>query len=94
MTVDGIAEVLTAANNKSLAETGGSHNQKGVDFQRNWALIRIFQLDDEEDDSDFVVLFETVQDIAILDSKNDSNKDCHLSGQEEGSQRVVLAGID
>jgi len=39
-----IEEVLSVATRKDLAETGGGHNQKGVDFQRAWAIERI---DDE-----------------------------------------------
>lgn len=62
-----IEEVLCAANRKDLTETGGGHNQKGVDFQRTWALARMFELEGAGA-QDFLFLFETIQDIAELDS--------------------------
>ena len=62
-----IEEVLRVTNRKNLAETGGGHNQKGVDFQRAWALTRMFELEKEGPD-DFLFLFEAIQDVAELDS--------------------------
>lgn len=62
-----IEEVFRVANRKDLAETGGGHNQKGVDFQRAWALARMFELEKEGAD-DFLFLFESIQDVAELDS--------------------------
>ncbi|MCK1361308.1 dsDNA nuclease domain-containing protein [Bradyrhizobium sp. 199] len=67
MSVDSFGEVLELANNKSFSETGGAHNQKGVEFQRNWALVRMFELEAVEP-SDFLFLFEAIQDIALFDS--------------------------
>lgn len=61
-------EVFRVASDKELAETGGGHNQKGVDFQRTWALSRMFELEESGAD-DFLMLFEAVQDIAELDSE-------------------------
>jgi len=61
-----IEEVLRVTNRKNLAETGGGHNQKGVDFQRAWALTRMFELEKEGPD-DFLFLFEAIQDVAELD---------------------------
>lgn len=63
-------EVFHVASNKELAETGGGHNQKGVDFQRAWALSRMFELE-ESGANDFLILFEAVQDVAELDSETD-----------------------
>ncbi|MBK7955405.1 MAG: DUF4297 domain-containing protein [Candidatus Accumulibacter sp.] len=60
-------EVFRVANCKNLAETGGGHNQKGVNFQRAWALARMFELEREGVD-DFLFLFEAIQDVAELDS--------------------------
>jgi hypothetical protein len=51
-----------------LAETGGGHNQKGVEFQRAWALSRMFELE-ESGAKDFLILFEAVQDVAELNSE-------------------------
>jgi hypothetical protein len=61
-------EVFRVASRKDLAETGGGHNQKGVDFQRAWALSRMFELEERGTD-DFLILFEAVQDVAELDSE-------------------------
>lgn len=61
-------EVFRVASSKELAETGGGHNQKGVDFQRAWALSRMFELE-ENGTNDFLILFEAVQDVAELDSE-------------------------
>lgn len=63
-----IDEVFRVASSKELAETGGGHNQKGVDFQRAWALSRMFELEESGAD-DFLILFEAVQDVAELDSE-------------------------
>ena len=60
-------EIFNVATRKDLAEVGGAHNQKGVDFQRYWALMRIFQLEHSGQD-DFLFLFEAIQDIAEFDS--------------------------
>lgn len=65
-----IEEVFRVASDKDLAETGGGHNQKGVDFQRAWALSRMFELEESGAD-DFLILFEAVQDVAELDSATD-----------------------
>lgn len=60
-------EVFRVANRTDLAESGGGHNQKGVDFQRAWALSRMFELE-ASGANDFLFLFESVQDVAELDS--------------------------
>lgn len=62
-----ITEILTIANSPDLKETGGGHNQKGVDFQRYWALMRIFDVEASCQD-DFLFLFEAIQDVAEFDS--------------------------
>lgn len=61
-------EVFRVASSNELMETGGGHNQKGVDFQRAWALYRMFELEESGAD-DFLILFESVQDVAELDSE-------------------------
>lgn len=60
-------EVFRVATRKDLAESGGGHNQKGVDFQRAWAIERMFDLE-KSGASDFLFLFESIQDVAELDS--------------------------
>lgn len=62
-----IEEVLRVANRKDLVETGGGHNQKGVDFQRAWAVERMFELE-ESGAQDFLFLFESIQDVSEFDS--------------------------
>lgn len=63
-----IEEVFRVASSDELVETGGGHNQKGVDFQRTWALSRMFELEESGAD-DFLILFEAVQDVVELDSE-------------------------
>ena len=67
MTTRQVSEVFQVATNKALTETGGGHGQKGVDFQRAWALARMFEIEDSGA-TDFLFLFEAIQDVAILDS--------------------------
>lgn len=62
-----ITEILQVANSPDLKETGGGHNQKGVDFQRYWALMRIFEVEGSGQD-DFLFLFEAIHDVAEFDS--------------------------
>lgn len=62
-----VGEVFQVATNKALTETGGGHGQKGVDFQRAWALSRMFEIEDSGA-TDFLFLFEAIQDVAVLDS--------------------------
>lgn len=62
-------EVFRVSTDKNLAETGGGHNQKGVDFQRAWAISRMFEMEDAGEE-DFLFLFEAIQDVAILDSSS------------------------
>lgn len=61
------AEIFQVATNPKLAESGGGHNQKGINFQRVWAIARMVELD--EADSDFLMLFEAIQDLAEFDSE-------------------------
>jgi len=66
----GIAEeVFRVSIDKDIAETGGGHNQKGVDFQRAWAISRMFEMEDAGEE-DFLFLFEAIQDVAILNSSS------------------------
>jgi hypothetical protein len=68
-------ELIGLFNDKNLAEVGGGHNQKGVDFQRHWAVMRMFELD-SEGEADFLFLFEALQDIAVLDSCSAPTRIC------------------
>lgn len=60
-------EVLEISNKKGVFETGGGHGQKGVDFQRYWAVLRMIELE-QTGAKDFLLLFESIQDIAEFDS--------------------------
>ncbi len=73
MVPDAFTEILQIVNDKELSETGGAHNQKGVEFQRNWALVRMFELESQEQ-PDFLVLFEAIQDVAVVDSNSAPTK--------------------
>jgi len=65
--VNSAAEFLLVANNPEHSESGGGHGAKGVDFQRWWAVLRMVQLE-QASEPDFLLLFESVQDVAELDS--------------------------
>ncbi|MFH0783304.1 MAG: dsDNA nuclease domain-containing protein [Pseudomonadota bacterium] len=67
MTNNQFTELLDVTNRDDLAEVGGGHNQKGVEFQRHWAVMRMFELE-KAGEKDFLFLFEAIQDVAILDS--------------------------
>jgi len=67
MTINPFTELLDVTNRDDLAEVGGSHNQKGVEFQRHWAVMRMFELE-KAGVLDFLFLFEAIQDVAIVDS--------------------------
>lgn len=60
-------EVLEVTNRADLREVGGSHAHKGIDFQRYWAVARMVELE-QNGASDFLLLFEAIQDVAELDS--------------------------
>lgn len=65
---NGTAEFLSVANNPKFSESGGGHTAKGVDFSRIWAVFRMMELE-KANDPDFLLLFESVQDVAELDSE-------------------------
>jgi hypothetical protein len=56
-----------------VAESGGEENNTATDFARHWAIAHIAEaLIDEA--AEYVVLFEYLQDIAVLDSPNTPTK--------------------
>ncbi len=67
MAGEALKELAHVATSSEYAEVGGSHNQKGIEFQRHWGLMRMFERA-EAGQTDFLVLFEAIQDIAVLDS--------------------------
>ena len=46
----------------------GGYGQKGVDFQRYWSILRIIELK-QDGSTDFLLLFESIQDVAEFDSE-------------------------
>ena len=60
--------VFKAVGEPDIAETGGAHGQKGSEFQKNWAIVEMFSLYQQLGRQDFLLLFEAIQDVAILDS--------------------------
>ncbi|MBY3181410.1 DUF4297 domain-containing protein [Rhizobium laguerreae] len=62
-----LSEVLQAIGNPKISESGGGHNNKGIEYQKNWAIVKMIALR-QEGAGDFLFLFEAVQDVAILDS--------------------------
>ncbi|KQP58987.1 dsDNA nuclease domain-containing protein [Methylobacterium sp. Leaf112] len=69
MAADALIELIDVFSDPDLIETGGGHGQKGVEYQRNWAVVQMFVLE-EGSAPDFLFLFEAIQDIAVLDSPN------------------------
>lgn len=67
------AEIFNASNAPDIYETGGKYGQKGVDFQRYWAISRMIELA-IGDTPDFLFLFETIQDVLELDSADDPTR--------------------
>ncbi|MBV7502876.1 dsDNA nuclease domain-containing protein [Achromobacter sp. ACM05] len=65
---NGAAELLSVANNPKYSESGGGHGAKGVDFSRIWAVFRMIELE-KANEPDFLLLFESIQDVAELDSE-------------------------
>lgn len=70
---NGAAELLSVANNPKYSESGGGHGAKGVDFSRVWAVFRMIELENANE-PDFLLLFESVQDVAELDSAKDPTR--------------------
>ena len=60
-------EIFAASNAPGVYESGGGFGQKGVDFQRYWAISRIIELA-VADQPDFMILFESLQDVVEFDS--------------------------
>jgi hypothetical protein len=60
-------DIFNASLAPGVYEAGGGYGQKGVDFQRYWAISRIIELVDLNK-PDFLILFESLQDIVEFDS--------------------------
>jgi len=70
-----VGELFQNYCDPDLSEKGGTHNQKGVDFQRHWSVFRMFELN-ETGAEDFLFLFEAIQDLAELDSEINPSSIC------------------
>ncbi|MGE8454210.1 MAG: dsDNA nuclease domain-containing protein [Pseudomonadales bacterium] len=70
--IRGATELLSVANNPKYSEAGGGHGAKGVDFARWWAVVRMVELE-KANEPDFL-LFESVQDVAELDSATEPTR--------------------
>lgn len=73
MSVPAQTEIFAASNAPAISESGGSYGQKGVDFQRYWAISRIIELV-SGGATDFLILFESLQDVVELDSATNPTK--------------------
>lgn len=79
-------EIFSLSQDPSLAEAGGGHGQKGVDFQRYWAILRIFELK-EDGSNDFLLLFESIQDVAEFDSETSPKRvDIYQIKKKDGGE--------
>jgi len=56
-------------------EVGGVHNTQGIEFQKHWAVLRMFELT-EAGEKDFLFLFEALQDVAVIDSNSSPSSIC------------------
>ncbi len=66
-------KLYTVATDKALAESGGGHNAKGIEFQKYWAITRLIELT-QSGENDFLFLFEAIQDVAVLNSTTSPTK--------------------
>lgn len=79
-------EIFSLSQDPTLVEAGGGHGQKGVDFQRYWAIFRIFELK-KEGSNDFLFLFESIQDVAEFDSETDPSRvDIYQIKKKDGGE--------
>lgn len=74
-TLPGNAQDLWGKLHRSpeIAESGGEENNTATDFARHWAISHIAQVLVNET-SEYVILFEFLQDIAVLDSPQTPTK--------------------
>lgn len=77
--------MLQATLDAPPRESGGAHGSKGTEFQKNWAISKMFELWEQGAD-DFLFLFESLQDVAILDSANSPTKIevCQVKKKDRG----------
>ncbi|MHA4868711.1 dsDNA nuclease domain-containing protein [Duganella sp. PWIR1] len=81
-----LTEIFSLSQDPKLAEAGGGHGQKGVDFQRYWAILRIFELK-EKGSNDFLLLFESIQDVAEFDSETSPSRiDIYQIKKKDGGE--------
>lgn len=67
-----IAEVILQHGG---GEVGGVHTTQGIEFQKHWAVLRMFELT-EAGEKDFLFLFEALQDVAVIDSNSSPTSIC------------------
>jgi hypothetical protein len=81
-----LTEIFSLSQDPAIAEAGGGHGQKGVDFQRYWAILRIFELK-EDGSNDFLLLFESIQDVAEFDSETSPTRvDIYQIKKKDGGE--------
>ena len=60
-------DVTALLSDSQISEFGGEHSNEGVDYARFWAIYYLLT-ELEQRSSDYVLVFEFLQDIAVLDS--------------------------
>lgn len=81
-----LTEIFSLSQDPLLAEAGGGHGQKGVDFQRYWAILRLFELK-VDGAADFLLLFEAIQDVAEFDSETSPSRiDIYQIKKKDGGE--------
>lgn len=85
--------IIAAINNKKTGEVGGRHSQKGFEFQKYWAILHLFDLEDQSR-TNYLMLFESLQDIAVLDSPdNPQNIEIFQIKKKETLNHWTLKGL-
>ncbi|MBO7822135.1 dsDNA nuclease domain-containing protein [Burkholderia pseudomallei] len=62
-------EWVALLSDPDVDESGGEHNNDGVDFARYWAMYQVVALERAKRD-DYALLFEYIQDVALFDSSS------------------------
>lgn len=75
MSISALEQIVATAMAPEIRETGGAHNIQGTEFQKHWAVLRMFELT-SNGEIDFLFLFEALQDVAILNSASNPSAIC------------------
>lgn len=63
----------TILDDPAIKEVGGEHNNEGVSFACYWAISLLIGLE-KQNKTDYAIIFEYLQDIAVIDSRSAPTK--------------------